>query len=88
MKTAVDPSKKPIMTEHEDSVSIDLPQYIVSRVEDRLPRTEFDTTEEYVTFAMEEVLRWVEEETRNDDYEPIDENEVKDRLKSLGYLDE
>lgn len=68
--------------------SIQLPERIVSRVEDRLPRTEFDTPGEYVTFVMEEVLYRVEKETENDDFEPVDEQEVKDRLKSLGYLNE
>ena len=68
--------------------SIQLPERIVSRVEDRLPRTEFDTPGEYVTFVMEEVLYRVEKETEDDDFEPVDEQEVKDRLKSLGYLNE
>jgi hypothetical protein len=76
------------MTTSDESVSLDLPARIVSRVEDRLPRTEFDTPEEYVTFVMEEVLYRVEQETEDDQFESIDETEVKDRLKSLGYLDE
>jgi hypothetical protein len=72
----------------EERHSIQLPERIVSRVEDRLPRTEFDTPGEYVTFVMEEVLDRVEKETEDDDFEPVDEQEVKDRLKSLGYLNE
>lgn len=67
---------------------VELPERIVDRVEDRLDRTEFDTAAEYVTFVLEEVLYRVEEETEDDDYESVDEDEVKDRLKSLGYLDE
>jgi hypothetical protein len=73
---------------HEESQSVELPDRIVSRVEDRLPRTEWDTPEEYITYVMEEVLYRVEEETEGDDFEPVDEEEVKDRLKSLGYLNE
>lgn len=72
----------------EDTRSIDLPERIVSRVEARLPRTEWDDPAEYITYVMEEVLYRVEEETEDDDFEPVDEQEVKDRLKSLGYLDE
>lgn len=71
----------------EPTQSVELPERIASRVERRLPRTEFDTVSEYVAFAMEEVLYRVEEETR-DDGTTIDESEVEDRLKSLGYLDE
>jgi Arc/MetJ-type ribon-helix-helix transcriptional regulator len=72
----------------EDSQPIDLPERIVERVEARLPRTEFDDVSEYVTYVMEEVLYRVEEETEDDDFEAVDEDEVKDRLKSLGYLNE
>lgn len=66
--------------------SVALPTRIVDRVEDRLPRTEFDSTTEYVTYVMEEVLYQVEQET--DDEIEVDESEVEDRLKSLGYLNE
>jgi hypothetical protein len=72
----------------EQTRQLDLPTRIVERVEDRLPRTEFDSAEEYVTFVMEEVLYRVEQETEDDDFEEVDEDEVKDRLKSLGYLNE
>jgi hypothetical protein len=72
----------------EESQPVDLPGRIVERVEARLPRTEFDDVTEYVTFVMEEVLYRVEKETEDDDFEAVDEDEVKDRLKSLGYLNE
>lgn len=68
--------------------SVDIPQRIVSRVERRLPRTEFDSAAAYITFVMEEVLYRVEKETADDDFEPVSEDEVRDRLESLGYLQE
>lgn len=73
---------------HEQTRSVELPDRIVSRVEDRLPRTEWETPAEYISYVMEEVLYRVEQETEDDDFEPVDEEEVKDRLKSLGYLNE
>jgi len=73
---------------HDPVETVELPERIVERVEARLPRTEFDSPAEYVTYVMEEVLYRVEQETEDDDFEPVDEEEVKDRLKSLGYLDE
>ena len=76
------------MSQYEESRSVELPDRIVSRVENRLPRTEFESPGEYITFVMEEVLYRVEQETEDDDFEPVDEDEVKDRLKSLGYLNE
>jgi len=72
----------------EQTQSVELPERIVERVEARLPRTEFDSSAEYVTYVLEEVLYRVEQETEDDDFEEVDEDEVKDRLKSLGYLDE
>ena len=71
----------------EAARTLDLPERLVVRIEDRLPRTEWDTPEEYITHVMEEVLHHVEQET-DDDFEAVDEEEVKDRLKSLGYLNE
>jgi Arc/MetJ-type ribon-helix-helix transcriptional regulator len=72
----------------EQTQAVELPTRIVERVEERLPRTEFDSSGEYITYVMEEVLYRVEQETEDDDFEAVDEDEVKDRLKSLGYLDE
>lgn len=74
--------------QYEDTRTLEIPERIVTRVKDRLPRTEWDTPEEYITYVMEEVLYRVEKETEDDDFEPVDEEEVKDRLKSLGYLNE
>jgi Arc/MetJ-type ribon-helix-helix transcriptional regulator len=73
--------------QHEATTEVELPERIVERVEGRLPRTEFDSAAEYITFVLEEVLYRVEEETEDDDFEGVDEDEVKDRLESLGYLD-
>ena len=70
----------------EKTRSLDIPERIVDRVENRLPRTEWDDPEQYITYVMEEVLYRVEQETDDNDFEEIDEQEVEDRLKSLGYL--
>lgn len=76
------------MAMHEETRTVELPERIVSRVEDRLTRTEWDAPEEYITYVLEEVMYRVEQETKDDDFEPVDEEEVKNRLRSLGYLDE
>lgn len=77
----------PVADDAVDTVDLALPERIVDRVDDRLPRTDFDTPEEYVTYVMEEVLASVEADT-DDEHTGVDENEVRDRLQSLGYLDE
>lgn len=71
---------------HDDTQPVELPVRLVERVEERLPRTEWDEPEAYITYVMEEALYHVEKETEGDDFDPVDEEEVKDRLKSLGYL--
>ena len=76
------------MDSHEETRTVELPRRIIDRIEARLPRTEWDEPEEYITYVMEEVLYRVEKETADDDFEPVDEEEVKSRLKSLGYLNE
>lgn len=72
----------------EDTRPLDIPERIVERVEARLQRTEWDTAEEYVTYVLEEVLYHVEEETDDEEFEPVDEDEIKNKLEALGYLDE
>jgi predicted site-specific integrase-resolvase len=70
-------------TMQETTSQVALPERLVTRIEDRLPRTRFDSVEAYVVFAMEEVLVHVEDEeseARNDEV-------VESRLESLGYLE-
>jgi hypothetical protein len=75
------------MRQRDERRSLDLPAEVVDRIERRLPRTDFDTPEAYVTYVMREVLYYVETEA-DGEFEPVDEADVKDRLRSLGYLDE
>lgn len=66
--------------------TVELPARLVSRVEGRLDRTQYDTADEYVAFVLEETLARVEAAT-DDDPVDLDEDEIHDRLESLGYLD-
>lgn len=68
-----------------DRAAVELPERVLSRVERRVERTDFDSASAYVTFVLEEVLASVEADDLND---AVDEDEVRDRLRSLGYLDE
>lgn len=73
----------------QPTTAIELSTDLVQRIEARLPRTEWDDPDAYVTFVLEEVLSQVENEV---EAEPgiggVDEDEVRDRLESLGYLNE
>ena len=59
-----------------------LPAELYSRIEERVKATGFSSTDDYVIFVLEEVLK---------DEEPVvsgeEEEEVKKRLRALGYLD-
>ena len=65
-----------------------LPAEIVDRVDERVPRTEFDSADEYIAFVMEEVLSRVDSETDDGDVDTVDEDQVRNRLESLGYVDQ
>ena len=68
--------------------SVELPSKLLERIEQRVPYTEFDSTEEYVAYIVEEVLHHVETASEDREIEAVDEGEVQDRLESLGYLNE
>lgn len=70
-----------------DHRDVSLPESVVGRVEARLPRTDFETADEYVAFVLREVLTRVEEADDEESYDGVDEREVKSRLESLGYLE-
>ena len=70
------------MTEEKKTVS--LPAELYGKIEQRIVGTEFDSVDEYVNFVLEEVLKEEESETS---FSKDDEEEVKKRLKDLGYLD-
>lgn len=71
-----------------DRRSLELPGEVVERIESRLPYTEFDAVDDYVVHVLEEVLHAVERENDLSTAEAVDERQVEERLKSLGYLNE
>ena len=73
------------MSKEQERKSVSLPAELYSQIEERVKASEFGSVEEYVTFVMEEVLK--DEEAEEQVYSEEDEEEVKKRLKALGYLD-
>lgn len=63
-----------------------LPAELYDRIGERARATGFGSVEEYVTFVMEEVLREDGEEEERP-FTKEEEEEVKKRLRALGYLD-
>jgi hypothetical protein len=71
---------------------VQLPDHVGVEIEQRLPETNFDSVEEYVTFALESLLRELDEGDPTVDVpehresEPEDSEAIRNRLESLGYL--
>ena len=63
---------------------VSLSAELYSRVEARVTATDFGTVDEYVTFVLEEVLKDERQEAKPGNKE--EEEEVKRRLRALGYL--
>lgn len=61
---------------------------VLDRIEERLPQTDFDSSSEYVEYVLRELLNKLEEKQKKEkEEEDVDEEKVRERLRSLGYLD-
>ena len=69
----------------EEKVPIHVPKKLYERIEKIVRESggEFKSVEEYVIFVLEEALRGEEEEAI---FTPEEEEEIKRRLRALGYL--
>ena len=66
-------------------ISIKIPAQLYERIEKRVNETDFPSVSDYVAYVLREVLASLDE-----DYEVFTEEEeekIKERLRSLGYLD-
>lgn len=69
----------------EETKNVPIPAKLYDAIADRVNETEFSSVEEYVTFVLEEVIK--DEDEEETPFTPEDEEEVKKRLRALGYLD-
>jgi Arc/MetJ-type ribon-helix-helix transcriptional regulator len=76
------------MTNSQELESVELPTEVVERIETRVDHTEFEAAGAYITHVLEEVLYELEQDTDRSDADAVDEQQVEERLKSLGYLNE
>ena len=61
---------------------------LANRIEARVQQTEFETADDYAEFVLSEVLTRVERETERSSKPSPSNEDVQDRLQSLGYLEE
>ena len=74
------------MSKEKESQAVLLSTELYGMIEDRVKATGFGSVDEYVTFVLEEVLKEEGEEEQRA-FSREDEEEVKKRLRALGYLD-
>ena len=70
----------------EDKVPVYISRRLYEKIKARVEASngEFKNVEEYVEFVLQEVVK--EEEEPEQVYSPEEEEEIKRRLRSLGYL--
>ncbi len=66
--------------------SVEIPKKLYDKLAERIKGTEFSSVGDYVVFVMMEVLA-AEEAEAGQGPDKEGEGKVKDRLRSLGYLD-
>ncbi len=72
----------------ENNKKVDIPLSLYKKIEARLPKTDFKTVSDYITFIVREVLNNIEKDEQDGpDYTPEEEKEIEDRLRNLGYID-
>ena len=74
------------MSETQETKAVHLTAKLYNQIMERASATGFGSAEEYITFVLEEVLKDDESEDRVA-FSKEEEEEVKKRLKALGYLD-
>lgn len=76
------------MTAH-NLTTISIPKPLFDKIKQRIEGTGFNTVSSYVMYVMRQVLSETEgkEKQTQNGFSKEDEEKVKARLKSLGYLD-
>lgn len=72
------------MSSESDRRRVAVPDHLYERAERRVEKTSFESVDDYVGFLLEEVLA---EDTVEESFDDVDDDDIQARLRSLGYLD-
>ncbi len=72
--------------DNEKYTSVLIPTLLAEKIEKRIQGTEFTTISSYVTYVISEVVSETQPEEK-DVLSKDDDERIKARLRSLGYLD-
>lgn len=68
--------------------TVSIPKPLAEKVKKRMKGTGFSSVSAYVTYVLRQVLSSIEEEERSKQaFTEEEEEQVKQRLRDLGYLD-
>ena len=72
----------------KDKIAVNISKELYEQVKKRVKESggEFKDVEEYVEFVLKEIVKDEEEEDKEQEYSKEDEEQIKQRLKSLGYM--
>ncbi|MFX1308520.1 MAG: CopG family transcriptional regulator [Promethearchaeota archaeon] len=79
------------MSEEDHKVeytTVSLPKPLVEKIKERMRGTGFPSVSSYVTYVLRQVVSSIEEEERSKQaFTKEEEENVKQRLRDLGYID-
>lgn len=73
------------MTEENKFTTISIPSPLANKIKKQIEGTGFTSLSSYVTYILREVLSSGEE--KDEVFSKDDEKRIKNKLRSLGYLD-
>ena len=66
--------------------TISIPKVLADKIKQRIEGTGFNSVSSYVTYVLRQVLSSVEGKQK-EAFSEEDERKIKERLRSLGYID-
>lgn len=70
---------------NDKSITVSIPATLYEKVKGRIEGTEFTSVSDYIVFILREVV--LEEDEEKETFTEEEEKKIKERLRSLGYLD-
>ena len=65
-------------------VPVEIPKELYERLKAKVDAKQFSTVESYIIFALNQIL--AERRAEKEPFSKNEENEIKERLRSLGYM--
>jgi len=73
--------------EDKKYTTISIPTPLANKIKKRIEGTGFNSLSSYVTYILRQVISSIEQDEHNVEFSKEDEEKIKSRLRSLGYID-